>query len=292
MNKKSASIIAGLCAAVLSLYIGLRNMVPAEDRRNPVNAEIMDSIHQAQKQQLQITKQQTKREEPAEEKTELPALLPREHSVEAEKAVLERIASTGGLSLEKFLTDDRVTVEFRDGHVTSLRLQDYKIEDLGDIGYLPYLNELYVVDCSTKKLKGLEYCQNLYSLQVYFNELEEISGLQHLKKLNLLHLNGNLLSELDLTGLENLEELIVVGNPYLRKARGLNTAKKLKTALFRQTEISDFSGLLQVPALESVDVQQTMIDTKQLRNLYEKIDSVKADVGYEELKKERKEDCF
>jgi serine/threonine protein phosphatase PrpC/Leucine-rich repeat (LRR) protein len=101
------------------------------------------------------------------------------------------------------------------GNLTQLDLKNNKIAviapEISDMGYLN------ILDLAGNKISELpsEFLSlnSLQTLNLFGNLLKELPSLSDLMYLNVLNVGFNDLSEIDLNGLESLDELVISGNP-------------------------------------------------------------------------------
>lgn len=134
-------------------------------------------------------------------------------------------------------------------------------EDMKSISYLDL-----PTDANIKSLQGLEYAVNLYSLEVKYNQIEDLTPISHLTQLTELNLSNNRISDLSpLASLPELTKLIVQYNE-LKDISPLAGLPKLENLYINRNEISDLSPLVSIASLKYADVTANYIDVKAAMN--------------------------
>ncbi len=159
-----------------------------------------------------------------------------------------------------------------------LNLSGYNISNLHDLKHLEKVDKvehLNLVDNYIKKLNNLDYFVNLKTLWGSFNEIEKIENLDHLKKLEELSLNNNKIT--DSSGLRPLISLRKL-NLKENNIKNISEIKYLENLvelnLSGNTEISDFSEILNLPSLKILILEKMDLNTipnfnlKNLKELY------------------------
>jgi Leucine-rich repeat (LRR) protein len=233
MNKALAGIV-GLCALGLGLYAGNRAM----NSEKPAEQAVFEPA--------------TPQTEPKQATPEIP--------LEDQMKVIEKI---------RMQEQARVGCIVEDQKVIRLSLQDYGAENL-DLTGLDYLTSLSIISSKTKNIV-LPNAADLTEAAIYGNsQLSNIENLNRLKKIKKLHLNANNLSEIDLTGLEHLEQLLINHNK-LSEIRGLETAYALAELYAHSNRLQAIPDLSHLRHLKRFWVQNNMIsDYGSLRELERK----------------------
>jgi len=95
-------------------------------------------------------------------------------------------------------------------------------------------------------VRGIKYYVEYGTLDLHgigITDITEINGLEHLKNLQILDLNGNLIKDINgLDNLINLQELHLNDNQ-IEVTNGLETLTHLRTLDLRNNEIKEIKGL-------------------------------------------------
>jgi hypothetical protein len=121
------------------------------------------------------------------------------------------------------------------------------------------LTRLYAHAGGIVSLGGLEYATGLESLDVSYNQIDDISVLAGLTQLETLIINNNLITDLSpLSGLVNLTELDIHDNG-LRDISDLSALTEMRTLVLRLNWISDISALSGMAHLQYLDLLQNYV---------------------------------
>ncbi|MBW2995506.1 hypothetical protein KY312_04070 [Candidatus Woesearchaeota archaeon] len=270
MNKK-------LTAIVSALALGLGSFLWYSKNEPVVEYEVPKPMIEEQTKKPDIVKKPELEtiEKPKQDLSEklVPVELP-EVSVEEQLAVLANL----NIDKKNYRQD-------KEGNVVYLQVQRQNLGESVDVSKLQYLKHLCLFGNELKRVDGLENLRDLEKAMIYNNKLEQITGLQHLKKLKQLHLNVNCLEEIDVSGMDNVEVLILAFNR-LEKVKGLETLGNLRKLYIHGNKNLKWIGdLSELKHLHRVYVLGNPIqDLNNLKKLYEKGIEVKSDYSYEELK--------
>ena len=124
-------------------------------------------------------------------------------------------------------------------------------------------------------LTGLEYCINLESLYLAFQNVRDISLLANLTELKTLDLNWNVVTDLSpLSNLLNLEKLVLRGNQIrdLTPLSGLNKLQELEVGYNNISSVASISGLVNLDKLglehNQISDLSPLANLDSLRQLY------------------------
>ena len=121
-------------------------------------------------------------------------------------------------------------------------------------GDMKALTSLEVIFQSITELTGLEYATNLKTLFLYNNTISDISPLQHLINLEMLALSNNTISDISpLQHLVNLE-MLALSNNTISDISSLAKLVSLKKLYLYTNNISDVSSLAKLEHLEFLDL--------------------------------------
>jgi hypothetical protein len=132
----------------------------------------------------------------------------------------------------------------------SLSLEDNHISDLSPLGKLHRLKALNLKENHLSSLAGIETLSNLEIINLRENQLVDISSIQnldHLRYLN-LHSNENLEEILPLSGLVNLDTLIMRNVPVGDQLSVIGGMARLQRLNIRNCSVSDFSAIFELMA--------------------------------------------
>jgi hypothetical protein len=132
----------------------------------------------------------------------------------------------------------------------TLSLEDNHISDISPLGDLHRLKAVNLKENRLGSLAGLESLSKLEVINLRDNQLVDISSLQHLDNLHYvnLHSNENLEELTPLTGLVNLETLIMRNVPVGDQLSVIGKMTELQRLNLRNCSISDFSTLFELMA--------------------------------------------
>jgi Leucine-rich repeat (LRR) protein len=145
------------------------------------------------------------------------------------------------------------------------------------------LRELSCINSGVTDITGLEYAENLQTINLHLNQISDITplaGLSNLRNLNLsrnqinglstlsglsglrsLDLHGNQLSSISaLSGLANLESLVLRFNQ-LSNISALSGLTKLRHLSLHSNQLSDISALSELTKLETLLLQHNQISS-------------------------------
>ena len=132
----------------------------------------------------------------------------------------------------------------------------WKISDqvLQAIGNLKNLVSLNIAFNQISELKGLESLDALQKLDISSNQISEIKGLETLTALQIIDISGNQISELK--GLETLTALQVlyVFQNQISEIKGLEALTALQKLSISDNRISELKGLEPLTALQTIDI--------------------------------------
>jgi len=157
----------------------------------------------------------------------------------------------------------------------------YEIQDKNKkIDYVTYKDEIceFVVDGSLhlnnigirsiQEIKGLEKIKRLKRLELSENQITEIEGLKHLKGLEVLWLSGNNISEIE--NLENHRDLkfLNLSKNNITEIKNLESLKNLDFLGLSRNRISEIKGLGTLKKLNSLWLTKNEVsEIKGLENL-------------------------
>ena len=146
----------------------------------------------------------------------------------------------------------------------------WKISDqvLQAIGNLKNLVSLNIAFNQISELKGLESLDALQKLDISSNQISEIKGLETLTALQIIDISGNQISELK--GLETLTALQVlyVFQNQISEIKGLEALTALQKLSISDNRISELKGLEPLTALQTIDIFTNQIsEIKGLKSL-------------------------
>lgn len=145
------------------------------------------------------------------------------------------------------------------------------VPDLTSLSYL----DLYGVPKAISSLKGLEEAKNLYSLNIGYNNISDLTPLSNLQSLEYIYLLGNQVTDISsLTNLPSLRILDLSDNNII-DVRVFSNFPSLRNLYLDDNQINDISGLLNMPSLERLSLSNNNIidisglsDLPSLRELY------------------------
>jgi len=163
----------------------------------------------------------------------------------------------------------RITKEFLKKILRSDFKHYYTTPALNDILYLHYKG--------FEKIENLEEFTGLKVLYLEGNGLEKIEGLDALKEMRTLYLQENLIKKIE--NLEQLTELrsLNLSDNMIEKIEGLSKNTQLQTLLLKRNRIGtngldDVRGVLEIPSLQVLDIQDNRIDDENiLPEIFEKM---------------------
>jgi Leucine-rich repeat (LRR) protein len=117
---------------------------------------------------------------------------------------------------------------------------------------LENLEKLWICETNLSKIQGLP--NNLTNLYLYSNQIQQITGLDNLKKLQVLWLNDNKITTLSgLESLKNLTELHIANNQISSIGHALNQNLELKELNISGNIFSSFREILHLTRLEKLE---------------------------------------
>ncbi|XP_046387884.1 leucine-rich repeat-containing protein 9-like isoform X2 [Ischnura elegans] len=137
--------------------------------------------------------------------------------------------------------------------ITKLIIIKQPISSLAGLQNMHQLKELWVAECSLKKIECLEGCTNMEKLYLYSNKISKIQGLDNLEELQTLSLSGNEINEImNINHLRELRELYLSDN-YIREiGRALTMNKKLKILNISGNPLFNLTEAVHLSSLESL----------------------------------------
>ena len=140
-----------------------------------------------------------------------------------------------------------------------------KIKSLRGIGKLKNLKELDLSFNDLKTLTGIEDLNKLTSLSVHGNQLKNIKPIRNLTNIKTLHITGNKLTSL--SGIENLKQLtsLYADGNQLVNLKEIRDLVKLKTLWVSGNKLSSLEDIEKLTGLEALRVSRNKI--KKLPNL-------------------------
>lgn len=156
------------------------------------------------------------------------------------------------------------------------------------------LQSLTCIECGITSLTGLEYADNLQSLNLRLNDFSNLSPLSGLINLTSLQLTINGISNIGpLSGLTNLKTLDLHGNQ-ISNISPLSGLHQLKKLVLHRNQVSSLSALSGLNTLTHLDLQRNQITSLSaisgLNNLttllleYNQISSISALAGMTSLR--------
>ncbi|MDD3045001.1 MAG: Ig-like domain-containing protein [Candidatus Delongbacteria bacterium] len=134
-----------------------------------------------------------------------------------------------------------------------------------DLGYITEF-EAYLLGIID--LKGMEHFRSLETLNLFQNQISDLTPISDLKNLKILHLDNNMIS--DLSPLEDLSELetLSLGYNNVVDISALRNLTKLNYIDFSFNQIAEINALSNLTGLTSVNLSQNqIIDITSLKNL-------------------------
>lgn len=121
------------------------------------------------------------------------------------------------------------------------------------------LTELSLKSSEIRNLKGLEYAINLEKLDLYDNEIRDISEIGKMKKLKELDLSNNNIRDIKVVSLlENLNKLEIMGNE-IQDASNIGGLKNLKYLDVSNNYIESCGFAESLTNLKTLKLQKNMI---------------------------------
>jgi internalin A len=130
------------------------------------------------------------------------------------------------------------------------------------------ITELSLKEKGIESLEGIEYLENLKSLNLSNNNISDIAAIGELSKLEYLNLDFNKVNDISiLANNTNVKELYISGNQ-ISNIQSLKYLKKLITLGISINKISDITPLADLPAIRTLALSDNQIeDLKPLGNL-------------------------
>ncbi|MFX1574176.1 MAG: leucine-rich repeat domain-containing protein [Promethearchaeota archaeon] len=157
-------------------------------------------------------------------------------------------------------------IEFFNGKVTTLRINNKKIHDIKEVIGLDKLENLEVLDLShnqINEIRGFENLTELKALNLQNNLITKIKGLGSLSSLQILNLNNNMIHKIE--GLDtniNLK-LLKLQNNNIYEIEGLNNLPILNELFLNENKIMLIDGLDYLTNLETLNLSRNSINKIQ-----------------------------
>lgn len=198
------------------------------------------------------------------------------------------VANNTLTNLYSLVNDGSSTIIFP--NLESVYLQGNGIYGIAGVGVYQKLKELYLANNQVKDLEPAYKLTNLEVLSIEYNPIQKIDGIEQLRKLRYLNLNGCGIRTgfASLASLTKLTDLNVAGNN-ISNIKPIAAVKSLRYLNLTDNKIKDLSGIEGLENLEELYLTQNRITDlaplmklKKLKILY--LDYMKE----EDLKKLRK----
>lgn len=161
-------------------------------------------------------------------------------------------AGTEVRKIEK-LYDDEMTVTFKDKNLEKA-VRDYIGKKEGIIYYkdITNLQNFSANGYSIKNIDGIQYINNLVAVELMDNAINEISHVEKLTKLQSFMIDNNDLSTTDLSGLQNLKKLfyLYLNGTNINTIDFVKNLVNLKELHVQWNNIEDVEPILYLPYLE------------------------------------------
>lgn len=147
-----------------------------------------------------------------------------------------------------------------------------------DMIFVKKLTDLVFLNLSfnqIEELKGLDALKNLKTFYIHNNRINELKGLSALTNLESFHINNNKISELKgLDGLTKLKSFHIYKNR-INELKGLDALTSLKALYIRSNQISELKGMSALKKLDLLSLNDNQITKitgletlKNLKSLY------------------------
>lgn len=146
--------------------------------------------------------------------------------------------------------------------------QPWMIQDMGWVATLRNLQELNLSFNKIYELKGLEHLPDLQLLDLSDNQISELKGLEALSNLQLFDISNNLVAELKgLESLINLQQLYIYNNRIV-ELKGLESLTNLQQLSTSYNLIAELKGLESLTNLKQLSINDNkIIELKGLESL-------------------------
>jgi len=135
----------------------------------------------------------------------------------------------------------------------------WDISDMGFVTALPLLQQLNISYNNITEVKGLDALAQLQSLNLSYNNITDIRGLDALTQLQTLNLSDNDIPDIQgLSNLTELESLDLSGNQ-ITDIHGLDSLAKLQSLNLSDNGILDLQELDKLTGLQSLDISGNQI---------------------------------
>ncbi|SJL22228.1 leucine-rich repeat domain-containing protein [Porphyromonas gingivalis] len=154
---------------------------------------------------------------------------------------------------------DRYFKQDSSGAVVELRLLECQIESMAWLVDFPALKILDLSYNQISKLEGLDGLTSLTELYLWGNQISKLEGLDHLTSLTGLNLSGNQISKLE--GLDHLTSLtwLDLSDNQIAKLEGLERLTSLTTLSLSRNQIAKLEGLNALTSLTELDLSGNQI---------------------------------
>ncbi|MCE8192480.1 leucine-rich repeat protein [Porphyromonas gingivalis] len=154
---------------------------------------------------------------------------------------------------------DRYFKQDSSGAVVELRLRECQIESMAWLVDFPALKILDLSYNQISKLEGLDGLTSLTELYLWGNQISKLEGLDHLTSLTGLNLSGNQISKLE--GLDHLTSLtwLDLSDNQIAKLEGLERLTSLTTLSLSRNQIAKLEGLNALTSLTELDLSGNQI---------------------------------
>ncbi|MFX1390765.1 MAG: leucine-rich repeat domain-containing protein [Promethearchaeota archaeon] len=168
------------------------------------------------------------------------------------------------------------------------------IKNLKNLENFTYLEKLNLNYNQITQIQGLDKLVNLKALYLQGNRIKKIENLLNLKSLEFVYLNNNKILEIEgVDGLYKLKSLILFDN-FLSEIKNLKGLPKLEVLNLRNNQIKEIKGLEKLSSLRRLDISNNNIEEikglKKLTKLefldlsYNKINEIKGLANLRNLK--------
>ncbi|KAA3679149.1 uncharacterized protein DEA37_0007835 [Paragonimus westermani] len=176
-------------------------------------------------------------------------------------------------------------------NLRQLRLSNSRVSTIRDLGSsLNNLEILWMSHCCLSCLDGLSSMSNITELYLAFNEISDLSPCVMLEVLEVLDLEGNVISQksnlIFLKTCRRLNALTLVGNPFISLCGGAKSYRQIVRNMLPQVKVLDDLSIDSACSSKSLDY-----DITQLEAEWEYINTVLREVGLLSDKKLNSEDA-